>query len=70
MDRHSDWINPDADLLGVDGNAFAIMGFTRRELRRAGNSKDVIAQYTEQAQSGDYDNVIRTSMLYCGMMEA
>ena len=63
------WINPNADLVGIDGNAFSIIGFTQRELRRAGNSTEIIDQYQDEATSGDYDHVIQTSMLYCGMLQ-
>jgi len=74
MDMPDGWINPtetlgdDAtDLVGVDGNAFAIIGFTYRALRRAGNTPDVCDAYREAAVSGgDYGNMLRTSMQYLG----
>jgi hypothetical protein len=68
METHAGWINPQFDLVGVDGNAFAVMGAVRRALRKAGNSKEVIAAYTEEAQTDDYDHLIQVSMLYAGMM--
>jgi hypothetical protein len=49
-------------LIGVDGNAFSIMGYVRRELRRAGNMPAVVENYTAQAQAGDYDHLLRVSM--------
>jgi hypothetical protein len=70
MDRHPDWVNPDADLVGVDGNAFAVMGFTRNALKKAGNSKAVIDAYLAEAQAGDYDRLLTVSMCYCGMIDA
>lgn len=66
---HSDWKNPKANLVGVDGNAFAIIGYTQRMLRQSGNSKEVIDAYIEEAQSDDYDHLLQTSMAYCGMFE-
>jgi hypothetical protein len=66
--RHPDWIDPAADLVGVDGNAFAVMGVVVRELRRVGNSQAVIDAYTAAAKSGDYDDLLRVSMDYCGML--
>jgi len=69
MNRHPDWINPEVDLVGVDGNAGAIMGTVSRGLRRAGNPKEVIDAFREEAMSGDYDHLLSTSMLYAGMME-
>lgn len=69
IERHTDWVNPDFDLVGVDGNAFAIMGSVDRALRRAGNSKEVRDLYREQATSGDYDHLLSVSMLYAGMVD-
>lgn len=70
QDRHPDWINPEADLVGVDGNAFMIMGFVWKELRRAGNSKEVQDRYLEQATAGDYDHLLQVSMAYAGMLDS
>lgn len=67
-DRHPDWIDPDVDLLGVDGNAFVILATVDRGLRRAGNSPEVRAAYREAATAGDYDHLLAVSMLYAGMI--
>jgi hypothetical protein len=48
-------------LLGMDGNAFSIIGNTKRALRQAGASPEYLAAYVRLATSGDYDNVIRVS---------
>ena len=48
-----------------DGNAFAILGACRRALRDAGVPDKIIEEYTTEAKSGDYDELIRTSMKYC-----
>lgn len=55
---------PDAlvTLSGEDGNAFAMIARTRTALRRAGASNEEITRFQEEAQSGDYDNVILTIM--------
>ncbi len=50
-------------LLEEDGNAFMIMGRVTKALRRAGHA-DLITQYTEEAMSGDYDNLLRVTMEY------
>lgn len=50
-------------LVGVDGNAFAIMGYTARALKNEGLYGMVDPMYAE-AKSDDYDNVIRTCMKY------
>jgi len=49
-------------LQGEDGNAEAIIARTRRAMERARVSRDQIEAYTEQARSGDYDNVLSTTM--------
>jgi hypothetical protein len=50
------------NLLGVDGNAFGIMGYTAGRLRMADWPKDDITKVMEIAQSGGYDNVIATCL--------
>lgn len=49
-------------LVGKDGNAFAILGRAQRAMRRAGVPKDQQDEFIKQAQSGDYDNLLRTCM--------
>lgn len=51
-------------LVGNDGNAFVILGAVRREMRRAGIEEDIISQYMDEAMSGDYDHLLRTTMEY------
>ena len=48
----------EVELLGQDGNAFAVMGRVTRELKRAGVAPAEIAEYRESAMSGDYDNLL------------
>ncbi len=50
-------------LVGVDGNAFSVMGYTSKALRRT-NHSDLIAQMHEEAMSGDYDNLLCVCMKY------
>lgn len=50
------------ELTGGDGNAFAILGRMKRELRRGGVDEAEINEFMEEAQSGDYDNLLRTCM--------
>ena len=44
-------------LVGVDGNAYAIMGYTARALKRTGH-RDLVDKMIEEATSGDYYNLI------------
>lgn len=52
------------DLLGIDGNAFSIMGTTRKLLQRAGATKEFRDSYFTQAMSGDYDHLLAVSIAY------
>lgn len=49
-------------LTGEDGNAFAILGKTRKALRRAKVAAEAIEEYTKAATSGDYNNLLRVTM--------
>lgn len=44
-------------LVGVDGNAYSIMGYTARALRETGQSNLVDEMY-EEATKGDYCHLI------------
>lgn len=50
-------------LVGVDGNAFSVMGFTARALRREG-LRDLVDKMREEAMSGDYDNLLAVCQGY------
>ena len=49
------------DLVGEDGNAFAIMARCTQALKRNGLS-DQVQAFRSEATSGDYDNVLMTVM--------
>lgn len=49
-------------LVGIDGNAFVIIGTVARELRRAGATPEQVKQFQNEAMSGDYDNVLTTAL--------
>jgi len=55
---------PVVELLGADGNAFAIMGKVKNALKRAGADKEYVAKYLKEAMAGDYDNLLVVSMEY------
>ena len=50
-------------LVGVDGNAFAVMGYVQRALRESG-MRELQEEYTKEAMSGDYENLLCVSMDY------
>ena len=51
-------------LTGEDGNAFFIIGRVTKAMKKANVDKSVIDAFTNEAMSGDYDNVLRTCMKY------
>jgi hypothetical protein len=52
----------EVELVGHDGNAFAIMGKVQRALKQAGATPDELEQYLNESMSGDYDHLLRTAM--------
>lgn len=50
-------------LVGVDGNAFCVMGYVSKELKRAGLG-NLVTEYTSKATSSNYDNLLCVSMDY------
>ena len=44
-------------LVGVDGNAFSIMGYVRSAMKRAQMTSQDIDAYTKDATSSDYDHL-------------
>ena len=49
-------------LIGHSSNAFFIIGTICAALKKGGVEKEKIEQFTTEAQSGDFDNVLRTAM--------
>lgn len=60
----ADLIRPAVHLTGEDGNAFAVLGNTRRALIRAGNMPAVVDAYIAQATAGDYDHLLQVTMMF------
>ena len=56
-------------LVGEDGNAFAILGRVQQAMRRAKLTKDQIQEFLDEATSGDYNHLLRTVMSYCTVDE-
>jgi len=53
------------NLIGVDGNAFAIMGAFSRQARKDGWGKEEIETVLQEAQSDDYNHLLSTIMNHC-----
>lgn len=49
------------DLVGIDGNAFSIIGYTSRAMKETGFTYDEIADYKRSAMKSDYDNLLYVS---------
>jgi hypothetical protein len=53
---------PKMTLVGMDGNAFSVLGNWSRAARRAGWSKEQIDVVMKEAMSGSYDHLLCTIM--------
>jgi len=49
-------------LVGLDGNAFAVLGAFQREARKQGWTPEEIATVRAEAMSGDYNHLLATIM--------
>ena len=61
---------PDVEvqLVGDDGNAFAIMARVQRALRQHGVPKQAIDEYLNESTSGDYDHLLYTTSQWVTVM--
>ena len=53
------------DLVGLDGNAFALMSAFRSQAKKEGWSSDEIKEVTDKCMSGNYDHLLQTLMCVC-----
>lgn len=60
----SNKFNVDVSLVGVDGNAFMLLGTCQKAARKAGVEDAKINQFIDEAKQGDYDHLLRTCMKY------
>jgi hypothetical protein len=51
-------------LVGEDGNAYAILGRVSRAMRAAGIAKEERDKFFAEATSGDYDHLLRICMAW------
>lgn len=49
-------------LVGVDGNAYSVMGYVQRAMRAANMSKEDQDAYLEDAMSADYNHLLCVSI--------
>lgn len=50
------------DLVGVDGNAFAIMAYVLKAMKECKMSKEEQSDYQTKVMSGDYNNLLAVSV--------
>lgn len=48
-------------LVGIDGNAYSIMGYVAKCMKRELYESIEIEDYRDRATSGDYDNLLKIS---------
>jgi hypothetical protein len=53
------------NLIGVNGNAFMIMGVFRKQAKREGWSQEEIELVLTEAKSGDYNHLLATIENHC-----
>jgi hypothetical protein len=52
----------EVELVGQDGNAFAILGAASKAMRQANVDKADIDEMMEEAMGGDYNHLLQTVM--------
>lgn len=52
------------ELVGMDGNAFNLLGAFDAQARREGWTEDEITAVVNEATSGDYDHLLATLVLH------
>lgn len=53
------------NLVGIDGNAYAIMGAFRRQAKKEGWTSDEIEAVIEEAGKSDYVHLLATIDIHC-----
>ena len=52
-------------LVGLDGNAFSLMGAFSNQAKKEGWSKEEVDAVLTEAMSSDYDHLLRTLDSFC-----
>ena len=56
--------NPRYDLVGIDGNAFSVMGYVMNSMCKERFTRQEIDEYRKKATSSDYHNLLCVSVEY------
>ena len=54
--------NVTVELVGEDGNAFAVLGKVQKAMRKAGVPDEERNKFFAEATAGDYDHLLQTCM--------
>jgi len=52
-------------LVGLDGNAFSLMGTFKSQARKEGWTKEEIDEVIKECTSSDYDHLLQTLIAHC-----
>jgi len=55
---------PVLNLIGIDGNAYVILGHAQHAARKAKWPKEKIDEFLNKAMNGDYDHLLQTCCEY------
>ena len=64
MEEYAELGKAELELVGLDGNAWSIMGAVKRAMRQHGYSNQAQGEMTEDSMSGDYNHVLQTAMFW------
>lgn len=53
---------PKYNLVGIDSNAYSIMGYVQRAMRKKHCSKEEVEAYIKNAKSSNYNHLLVTSI--------
>ena len=56
-------MNKEYSLIGIDGNAFSIMGYVQRAMKEVNLKETEMQKYRNDAMSSDYNNLLRISQI-------
>ena len=54
----------DLELIGLDGNAFFIMGSFSKQAKKEGWEESEIKEVLDECKKGNYDHILQTIMKY------
>jgi len=54
--------DPKYDLVGIDGNAFSVMGYVKRAMYNEHFTKKEVDNYLQDAMSDDYNHLLYVSI--------